>query len=252
MLATVGPGTLEIRPLARFANEPVYLWNGQRSAMHWDVPGLFHHVCSGLAEATATAPDLLGIGVDSWAVDYGLLRDGALLGLPHHYRDTRCDGGVDAVHDRISQRELHARNGLQFLPFNTMYQLAADRRDGALDAADRALLIPDLIGYWLTGRRSLNAPTASTTGLLGIDGHWDDELVKLLGLPARLFPAVVEPGTDLGPVLPDLASEVGIGTGQPRVSTVGVARHRIGGGGRTHGTGLRGLHLLRHLGASRR
>ena len=72
-------------------------------------------------------------------------------GLPHHYRDTRCDDGVAVVHNAISQRELHARNGLQFLPFNTVYQLAADKRDGALDVADRALLIPDLIGYWLTG-----------------------------------------------------------------------------------------------------
>ena len=135
MLATVGAGSLEIRPLARFANEPVYLWNGQRSVMHWDVPGLFHHVCSGLAEATRQHPDLMGIGVDSWAVDYGLLRRGTLAGLPHHYRDTRCDDGVDAVHTRISQRELHARNGLQFLPFNTLYQLAADERDGTLRAA---------------------------------------------------------------------------------------------------------------------
>ena len=111
MLATVGPGSLDIRPLARFANEPVYLWNGKRSAMHWDVPGLFHHVCSGLAEASRQHPDLIGIGVDSWAVDYGLLRHGTLAGLPHHYRDTRCDDGVDIVHEQISQGELHARNG---------------------------------------------------------------------------------------------------------------------------------------------
>ena len=102
MLATVGPGSLDIRPLARFANEPVYLWNGKRSAMHWDVPGLFHHVCSGLAEASRQHPDLIGIGVDSWAVDYGLLRHGTLAGLPHHYRDTRCDDGVDIVHPRVN------------------------------------------------------------------------------------------------------------------------------------------------------
>ena len=220
MLATVGPGTLDIRQLARFANEPVYLWSGERSAMHWDVPGLFHQVCSGLAEATRQHPDLMGIGVDSWAVDYGLLHHGTLAGLPYHYRDTRCNDGVEVVHSQISQRELHARNGLQFLPFNTVYQLAADRRDGALDAADRALLIPDLIGYWLTGAQVTERTNCSTTGLLGIDGLWDAGLVELLGLPARLFPAVVEPGTDLGPVLPDLASKVGM-AGQPHVSTVG-------------------------------
>ena len=188
MLATVGPGSLDIRPLARFANEPVYLWNGKRSAMHWDVPGLFHHVCSGLAEASRQHPDLIGIGVDSWAVDYGLLRHGTLAGLPHHYRDTRCDDGVDIVHEQISQGELHARNGLQFLPFNTLYQLAADKRNGALSAADRALLIPDLISYWLTGAEVTERTNGSTTGLLGIDGQWDDELMKIARHPRRTVP----------------------------------------------------------------
>ena len=219
MVATVGPNTLEIRPVARFANDPVYLWNGQRSAMHWDVPGLFRYVCDGLAEAARQHPDLMGIGVDSWAVDYGLLRSGTLAGLPHHYRDARGDDGADIVHNRIAPRELHSRNGLQFLPFNTLYQLAVDERDGALAAADQALLIPDLVSYWLTGKAVTERTNASTTGLLGIDGRWDDELMGLLGIPSRLFPAVVDPGTDLGPVLPDLASLVGLG-GRPRVSTV--------------------------------
>jgi len=219
MVATVGPNTLEIRPVARFANDPVYLWNGQRSAMHWDVPGLFRYVCDGLAEAARQHPDLMGIGVDSWAVDYGLLRSGTLAGLPHHYRDARGEDGADIVHNRITPRELHSRNGLQFLPFNTLYQLAVDERDGALAAADQALLIPDLVSYWLTGKAVTERTNASTTGLLGIDGRWDDELMGLLGIPSRLFPAVVDPGTDLGPVLPDLASLVGLG-GRPRVSTV--------------------------------
>ena len=219
MLATVGPSSLDIRPVTRFANEPVYLWNGQRSAMYWDVPGLFHHVCNGLAEALRQEPNLTGIGVDSWAVDYGLLRRGTLAGLPHHYRDTRCDDGVDIVHMQVSQQELHARNGLQFLPFNTLYQLAADERDGALGAADRALLIPDLIGYWLTGTAVTERTNGSTTGLLGIDGRWDDGLMEMLGIPVGLFPDIVDPGTDLGPVLPDLASRVGL-AGQPHVSTV--------------------------------
>ena len=247
MLATVGPKTLDIRPVTRFANDPVYLWNGQRAAMHWDVPGLFHHVCGGLAEALRQAPDLIGVGVDSWAVDYGLLRNGALAGLPHHYRDTRCDGGVDIVHAKISQQDLHARNGLQFLPFNTVYQLAVDERDGALEVADTALLVPDLIGYWLTGRAVTERTNASTTGLLGIDGRWDDELMDTLGMPAGLFPAVVDPGTDLGRVLPDLASRVGL-IGEPHVERSRIARHRLSGGRHPDGRRIRRLHLLRHLG----
>ncbi|MBJ7340989.1 rhamnulokinase family protein [Mycolicibacterium sp.] len=219
MLAEVGPGSLEMRQLNRFANEPVYLWNGQRTAMHWDLPGLFAGVCAGLAEAGRVAPDLTSIGVDSWAVDYGLLRDGKLLGLPYHYRDARCAIGADTVHSIMPQEAIFARNGLQFLAFNTMFQLAADRLDGLLDVADVALLIPDLIGYWLTGTLATERTNASTTGLLGVDGRWDDELESMLGLPGDLFPALVEPGTELGALLPEVAGRAGLGTGA-RISTV--------------------------------
>jgi rhamnulokinase len=219
MLVEVGPGTLEMRQMNRFANDPVYLWNGKRTAMHWDLPGLFAGVCAGLAEAGREAPDLTSVGVDSWAVDYGLLRDGKLLGLPYNYRDARCVRGADAVHAMLPQDVIFARNGLQFLAFNTMFQLAADKADGLLGVADTALLVPDLIGYWLTGRMSTERTNASTTGLLGIDGRWDDDLEALLGLPRGLFPALVEPGTDLGPVLPELADRVGLRAGL-QVTTV--------------------------------
>ncbi|MBO0679355.1 rhamnulokinase [Mycolicibacterium sp. S2-37] len=216
MLADITLGSLDIRQVTRFANDPVWLWNRTRTAMHWDVPGLFGHICAGLAEAGRRADELVGVGIDSWAVDYGLLRDGSLLGLPFHYRDARCDDGVDAVHAVVSRPELHARNGLQFLPFNTVYQLAADTN---LDVADSALLIPDLIGYWLTGSRVTERTNASTTGLLGVDGRWDAELTRLLGFPEGLFPPLAEPGTDLGPVLPELAGRIGLDSG-PRVGTV--------------------------------
>lgn len=209
MLAEIGPQRLQLEQVARFPNDPVHLFDGRRIAMHWDLPGLFHQACLGLAEAARHSERLVAIGVDSWAVDYGLLRDGALLGLPYHYRDERTASGVEAVHARIEPDELYDRNGLQFLPFNTVYQLAAESR---LDIADRALLVPDLIGYWLTGREATERTNASTTGLLGVDGRWDDELCSLLGLPPDLFPALVEPGTPLGPVLPGLADQLGVPT----------------------------------------
>ena len=219
MLADVGPGTLEMRQMNRFANDPVYLWNGRRTAMHWDLPGLFGNICTGLAEASRVAPDVSSVGVDSWAVDYGLLRDGKLLGLPYNYRDARCALGADAVHETLPQERIHARNGLQFMAFNTMFQLAADKLEGLLDLADTALLVPDLIGYWLTGRTATERTNASTTGLLGVDGTWDTELESILGLPAGLFPDLAEPGAELGTVLPDLADRLGFGTGL-RVTTV--------------------------------
>ncbi len=219
MLAEVGPGSLEMQETARFANDPVYLWNSQRTAMHWDLPGLFVGICAGLAQAVRSTPDLASVGVDSWAVDYGLLRDGRLLGLPHHYRDARCARGADAVHTVLSRDRIYERNGLQFLAFNTMFQLAADRADGLLDLADAALLVPDLIGYWLTGRMATERTNASTTGLLGVDGTWDAELESMLGLPANLFPGLTEPGAELGALLPDLADRIGLDAAL-RVTTV--------------------------------
>jgi rhamnulokinase len=219
MLASVGRGTFEMRPMNRFANDPVYLWNGSRTAMHWDLPGLFAGVCTGLAEAGRQAPELISVGVDSWAVDYGLLRDGKLLGQPYNYRDARGAIGADLVHTRMSQDDVYARNGLQFLPFTTMFQLAADAEEGLIGSADTALLVPDLIGYWLTGATGTERTNASTTGLLGIDGRWDDELVALLGLRARLFPDLIEPGAALGGLLPELAHRVGVNPGA-QVTTV--------------------------------
>lgn len=215
MLGRVGDGRIELRQVRRFANDPVSLWNGTRAALHWDIAGLYGQIRAGLAEAGRQAPELRSIGVDSWAVDYGLLRDGRLLGLPHHYRDIRGEAGVRIVHARMDPRELYSRNGLQFLPFNTLYQLAAE---GMLGIADRALLIPDLIGYWLTGAMATERTNASTTGLLGADGRWDVELRARLGISGDLFPGLVDPGTPLGPLLPSVA-------GQLAAEVIAVASH---------------------------
>ncbi|CAN5221238.1 rhamnulokinase family protein [soil metagenome] len=222
MLASVGRRSFEMRSMNRFANDPVYLWNGNRIAMHWDLPGLFAGVCAGLAEAGRQVAELTSVSVDSWAVDYGLLRDGKLLGQPYNYRDARGAIGADLVHTRMAQDEVYARNGLQFLPFTTMFQLAADAQEGLIGSADAALLVPDLIGYWLTGATATERTNASTTGLLGIDGRWDDELVALLGLRARLFPDLIEPGTTLGGLLPELAQRIGVTAG---VQVTTVASH---------------------------
>jgi rhamnulokinase len=208
--------------VARFPNDPVELWNGTRHAMHWNVPCLYSQVCAGLSAAAKQSDDLVGIGVDSWAVDYGLLRDGRLLGQPYHYRDARTAMGVDLVHAEVGVTELYRRNGIQFLPFNTVYQLAAEKASGLLDQADRLLLVPDLINYWLTGQQGAERTNVSTTGLLGVDGAWDRELMRRLGIPERLFCDVVEPGSALGPVLPGLSEQLGFSN---QVEVASVASH---------------------------
>ena len=145
MHARIGANTLELTEAARFPNTPVRLWEGSRSALHWDLTGLFSSVIEGLGAVARAEPGLASVGVDAWAVDYGLLRDGRLIGEPYHYRDERTASGVELVHARVSPQELYREGGLQFLPFNSLYQLALDRESGALEAADGFLLVPDLV-----------------------------------------------------------------------------------------------------------
>jgi rhamnulokinase len=222
MLADVGADRLHMRPMARFPNNPVTLWNGRREALHWDIAGLYRQICDGLAAAGRDADNLVGIGVDSWAVDYGLLRNGRLLSTPHHYRDARTDNGVEIVHAELGPADLYRRNGLQFLPFNTVYQLAAERADGLLGQADTVLLIPDLVNYWLTGVCAAERTNASTTGLLGLDGTWDMDLMRRLSIPDTLFPGIVDASSVRGPLLPDVRARLGL---HERVEVVSVASH---------------------------
>jgi rhamnulokinase len=207
ILGTVGGGKVRMRPVARFANRPVRVADG----LHWNILELYRQVLGGLKAAERAAPQrVVSVGVDSWAVDYGLLHRGALLGIPYHYRDARSADGVSAVHARFSQADLYRRNGLQHLPFNTVFQLACDRDTGRLAVADRMLLIPDLIGYWLTGAQVAERTNASTTGLLNPrTGAWDDELACDLGIPRRLLPPLTDAGTLVGRLSGDAATTVG-------------------------------------------
>lgn len=224
MVADIDGDRLDMRTVARFPNDPVTLWNGTGDELRWNVPTLYGHVIDGLTRAGRDCDSLVGVGVDSWAVDYGLLREGRLLSLPMHYRDARTARGVELVHDVLDAPELYRRNGIQFLPFNTVYQLAAERASGLLDLADTVLLVPDLLTYWLTGQRVAERTNASTTGLLALDGTWDRDLMTRLDLPHTLFPPIVEAGSRRGPLLPSVARQIGL-TGKAGAEVVSVASH---------------------------
>jgi len=215
MVGDVGPGRLDLRAVARFANEPVVLQDG----LHWDPLDLYRHALNGLWTAASQSPDgLESVAVDSWAVDYALLRADRMVGVPFHYRDERTTAGVERIHARVSPADLYARNGLQFLPFNTIYQLAADE----LGDADRLLLVPDLIGYWLTGEMVTERTNASTTGLLDArTREWDDELIARVGLERSLFPDLVDPGDPIGKV----SAHVGERIGAPGLAVTAVGSH---------------------------
>lgn len=199
VLGRIDHGHLTTEIVHRFPNRPVRLPDG----LHWDVTGLFTEVIDGLTHLLRAEPDVASVGIDSWAIDYGLLRDGRLLGLPHHYRDDRTASVIDRVHHEVPAEELYRRNGLQFLPFTTVYQMVADA--DLLALADTALLIPDLLTYWLTGERIAEVTNASTTGLLDVHTRsWDIELCDRLHLPSAVLPDTVEPGHRVGPILPEL------------------------------------------------
>jgi len=194
MLGRVGPDELQLSQLRRFRNGPVTLPDG----LHWDVLGLYLEVLEGLREAANGADAITSVAVDSWAVDYGLLdADGALLSNPFHYRDPRTTSAIEQVLRRIDPGALYRINGLQHLPFNTIYQLASE--GARLNEAASALLIPDLIGYWLSGVKVTEQTNASTTGLLDArTGQWAAVLMESAGLSSALFTDLVTPGTEIG------------------------------------------------------
>jgi rhamnulokinase len=216
ILGRVGPGVLEMTEVHRFRNGAVTLPDG----LYWDILGLYQDMVSGLREAARQAPDLRGVAIDSWAVDYGLIdAAGSLIGNPRHYRDDRTDTVIDPVHAAVPAEKLYGITGLQHLPFNTVYQFAADPHVD--EPGVQALLIPDLLGYWLTGERVTEETNASTTGLLDArTGQWSTELLDTLRLPTGLLPAVVPPGTVVGQLAAAVSAQIGL-SHPVTLSTVG-------------------------------
>lgn len=226
MLARVGVDTLELAEVGRFPNEPVEVPGPDGVTLHWDVLALWRGIVDGLA-AAVEAGRLDAIGIDSWAVDFGLLdADGRLLGNPVHYRDARTDGQVEAVRDLVPPQDLYATTGLQVLPINTIYQLASLRGSAQLQAAEQVLLIPDLFASWLTGRRMAEVTNASTTGVFDATSrNWADHVIAALDLERSLFPELVEPGEVVGEVAAPMRERIGLDDDHPPVPVIAVGSH---------------------------
>ena len=187
IVGRVDQSTVELAEVHRFTNDRVRLPDG----LHWDILSLYRNVLAGLRQAGRVD----SAGIDSWAVDYGLLdARGALLGLPYHYRDGRTDAAEPL--------DAYGVTGIQHLPFNTVHQLRAEPPE-RLAAAARLLLVPDLLAYWLTGSAGAERTNASTTALYDArTGDWADGLIAALALPRRIFPPLRDPGTRIGTTLP--------------------------------------------------
>ncbi|MCT9078237.1 rhamnulokinase [Streptomyces fulvoviolaceus] len=214
MVGRVGPDSLELSEAHRFPNRPVRVPEGLR----WDVLSLYGGVLDGLRAASQVD----SIGIDSWAVDYGLLdADGALLGNPVHYRDARTEGVAEKVWATVPAPELYAATGLQYAPFNTLYQLTAARSTTQLAHAQRLLLIPDLLTYWLTGQQGTELTNASTTQLIDPrTREWSYDIAARLGIDLGLFAPLRQPGEAAGVLRAEVLEETGL-TGPVPVTAVG-------------------------------
>ncbi len=212
--------TLSLEEVHRFPNQP----RREQGHLRWDFEGLLSEVQAGFAKGAAAGRPA-SLGIDSWAIDYGLLdASGRLLEAPIHYRDSRSEGMMEWAFARAPKAEIFASTGIQFLPFNTLYQLAWEARQGGakLERAARALLIPDLFHRFLAGSDLAERSNASTTQMLrAADGGWDTRLLGALGIPSRLLPPLCAPGTRLGCLLPEAAEATGCAGAQ----LVAVATH---------------------------
>jgi rhamnulokinase len=203
----VGPGALRLEEVHRFSNGPTEV----AGALRWPAETLRGEIVHGLRRAGAGGTPIAGIGVDAWGVDYGLVDDqGALVAEPFAYRDARTAAGVDRVHATVPPERLYGIDGLQFLPFNTLYQLAVDE-PATIAAAASMALIPDLVGLWLSGMGGTERTNASTTGLLDArSGEWSWDLIAELGLPRRLFTDLADAGDPRGVITPTIADATGL------------------------------------------
>ena len=220
MLAWLEDGGLKLEEVHRFSNEPVMA----AGRLYWDVLRLFHELKKGICKAQA-AGGFSALAIDTWGVDFGLLdRHGRLLQNPVHYRDLRTEGVPEKVFRTVSKEEIYSRTGIQYMRFNTIYQLAALKAEEPelLGQADGLLLIPDLFAFLLTGVRRAEYTNVSTTNLLNCaEKDWDWELIRRLGLPEMLFAPIIQPGEAYGLLLPAICEEAGC----PPVPVLAVGSH---------------------------
>ncbi len=194
IVGTIEAGTISLKESYRFENGMKDI-NGEK---HWDILGLAAEVKHGIAASGPVA----GIGIDTWGVDYGLIdADGELLDLPFAYRDARNELAMPKVYELMPQKRLYEITGLQAMPFNTIFQVMADKvnRPEVLEQTEALLLTPNLISFLLTGERAWEYTICSTTGLLNAKNrNWDDEVIKTLGFPRRIFGEIKFPGAKAG------------------------------------------------------
>ena len=208
ILGSLESGRLEFREIHRFPNEPVR-YNGE---VHWDLPRLWYEMQAGLRLAAQSSGPLASIGLDTWGVDYALLGEGGvLLDNPYTYRDQRTQGMIEEASRIVGADRIYQTTGIQFMVFNTIFQLlaAARKTPRLLATAEAFVTVPDLLNYWLTGAVACEYTNASTTQFLDWrTGQWAGDLLRDLGIPTHFLGRIIQPGTVLGGLRPELAGDL--------------------------------------------
>ena len=199
-------GALQTEEVYRFPNGV----EQEDGHLTWNAGKLFREVKAGLRAAFERFPNISSLSIDTWGVDYVLLKGDEEVWPCHAYRDSRTEAVIPEVHEKMSFSQLYARTGCQFQPFNSLYQLYDDLKKGRLEGVTDALMVPEYLMYKLTGVKAREYTNATTMGMVNAGtGQFDEDIVAALGLPACLFPRLSQPGTVLGPLLPEIAAEVG-------------------------------------------
>ncbi len=197
MLAVLEEEKISLHEVHRFPNGPIE----EDGSLRWDFTALFGEITKGIGKAMATEKTIQSIGIDTWGVDFGLLdEDGKLLENPYHYRDRRTEGRIEQAGRILPKKEIYFNSGIQFMPFNSLFQLLAYKnRPEILSRAARLLFMPNLIMYFLTGRIAAEYTIASTSQMVDMNtGRWSQKLIETFDLPRRILPDLMPPGTVAG------------------------------------------------------
>lgn len=221
IIGTYDNKTINLQEIHRFSNDPVIL----RDSLHWDVLRLYHEIKQSIIKAK-NSDNIKSIGIDTWGVDFGLVdKEGNLLDNPFHYRDKRTKGVVDKVAKQLDLVDLYRLTGNQIMEINTLFQVYAMKLKGSklLELADKLLMMPDLFNYLLTDKKASEYTIASTTQMLDInEKRWSDKLMEDLDFTSNnIFAEIVEPGTILGKLSPNVCEELEINP----IDVVAVAEH---------------------------
>ena len=224
ILATYDGKSISMKEVTRFAN-PMIPLGGH---LYWDIAGLYNEVLRGLREIADKGIKIESIGIDTWGCDFAFFgADGQLLGMPHCYRDQHTAGAQEKFFEKMPASEVYKRTGIQFMDFNSLFQLDTIKRNGsqALEHADKVLFIPDALIYMLTGKAICEYTVASTSQMLNpMTGDLDEDILKALGLPRDKFGVLTQPGTVIGTLTAQVQEATGIGA----IPVVAVAGHDTG------------------------